>query len=388
MLDLSYNQLTGEIPTELGSLTSLEWLDLSSNQLTGEIPTELGSLISLEVLALVGNQLTGEIPTELGGLANLTILSLSSNQLTGEIPAELRSLSNLQGLGLSYNQLTGTIPAELGGLTSLEWLELSDNQLTGPIPSELGELTNLEHLSLSQNMLTGCVPEAWRDITESDVPELGLPFCTVSLNTAPVFSDSESNPITEADRSVVENTAADEHVGIPVAATDNNGDTLTYALGGTDAASFDIEPLTSQLMTKAALDFEAEPEHTLTVMATDPSGTSAMISMTITVTNEDEPGRVTLWAGTVALTMAPQVGETITGAVMDPDGNPGDMPPIAMDTTITDVTWRWSRTMDDMDSRDMNSWKDIECQGRREVGPTGRRETVPLGVIGQHKCPQ
>ena len=55
---------------------------------------------------------------------------------------------------------------------------------------------------------------------------------------------------------------------------------------------------------------------------------------------------VTLWAGTDALTMAPQVGDTITGAVMDPDGNPGDMLPIAMDTTINDVTWQWSRTMD------------------------------------------
>ena len=68
-------------------------------------------------------------------------------------------------------------------------------------------------------------------------------------------------------------------------------------------------------------------------------------------------GEVTLWAGTDALTMAPQVGETITGAVMDPDGNPGDMPPIAMDTTINDVTWQWSRTMD---TADMSSWMDIQ----------------------------
>ena len=30
-------------------------------------------------------------------------------------------------------------------------------------------------------------------------------------------------------------------------------------------------------------------------------------------------GTVTLWAGTDALTMPPQVGDTITGAVMDPD---------------------------------------------------------------------
>ena len=119
---------------------------------------------------------------------------------------------------------------ELGRLAGLQELSLRDNQLSGAIPPELSNLTKLERLSISQNMLTGCVPEAWRDITESDVPELGLPFCTVDLNTAPVFSDSESNPITEAGRSVVENTAAGENVGAPVAATDNNDDTLTYAL--------------------------------------------------------------------------------------------------------------------------------------------------------------
>ena len=38
-LDIGYNQLTGEIPPELGNLTNLTSLDLGSNQLTGEIPS-------------------------------------------------------------------------------------------------------------------------------------------------------------------------------------------------------------------------------------------------------------------------------------------------------------------------------------------------------------
>ena len=41
-----------------------------------------------------------------------------------------------------------------------------------------------------------------------------------------------------------------------VAATDSDNDTLTYSLGGTDAASFSINTSTGQLQTKAALDYE------------------------------------------------------------------------------------------------------------------------------------
>ena len=110
-------------------------------------------------------------------------------------------------------------------------------------------------------------------------------------------------------------------------------------------------------MTLDALDYETKRTYSVTVTARDSGGLSDSIDAMVMVTNVDEMGEVTLWAGMDALTMAPQVGDTITGAVMDPDGNPGDMPPIAMDTTITDVTWQWSRTMD---TADMNSWMDIQ----------------------------
>ena len=288
ILALYENQLIGEIPADLSNLSNLTELYLHENQLTGEISAELGNLTNLEILTLGGNQLTGEIPSELGNLSNLEWLWLDFNQLTGEIPTELGNLTNLTDLDLSSNQLTGDIPADLGSLSNLTELYLHENQLTGEIPPELSNLTKLERLYLSQNMLTGCVPEAWRDITESDVPELSLPFCTVDLNTAPVFSDSESNPITETGRNVVENTAAGENLGTPVAATDNNGDTLTYTLSGTDATSFDIDPITGQLMTQEALDYETKDSYEVTVTATDPEGASDMITVTITITNEDE----------------------------------------------------------------------------------------------------
>ena len=146
-------------------------------------------------------------------------------------------------------------------------------------------------------------------------------------NVAPEFADSEDGA-----RSVAEDTAAGEDIGNPVAAADANGDTLAYTLGGTDAASFDIDSATGQLMTLAALDYETKDSYSVTVTASDSGGLSDSIDVTITVTNEDEMGEVTLWAGTDPLTMAPQVGETITGAVMDPDSG------------VTGQTWQWAKT--------------------------------------------
>ena len=91
-LFLGGNQLTGEIPPELGDLANLELLYLHENQLTGPIPAELGRLTGLQELSLRDNQLTGEIPAELGNLTNLTRLSLRGNQFTECIPAGLKDV--------------------------------------------------------------------------------------------------------------------------------------------------------------------------------------------------------------------------------------------------------------------------------------------------------
>ena len=76
-------------------------------------------------LNLSSNQLTGEIPPELGGLSNLTQLYLSDNQLTGEIPLELGRLPGLGRLYLSGNQLTGCIPEGLREIAENDLVELN-----------------------------------------------------------------------------------------------------------------------------------------------------------------------------------------------------------------------------------------------------------------------
>ena len=184
VLSLSINTLSGEIPAELGNLTNLQVLSLSANTLSGEIPAELGNLTNLEGLDLLQNTLSGEIPAELGNLTNLQLLYLHRNKLSGEIPAELGNLTNLQSLYLSENELSGEIPAELGNLTNLQLLYLDSNKLSGKIPARLGNLTNLEDLFLNRNELSGPLPLTLSALSQLLVLDIRDTTLCAPVNTA------------------------------------------------------------------------------------------------------------------------------------------------------------------------------------------------------------
>ena len=150
-LYLYNNQLTGSIPGELGSLTSLLYLSLWSNQLSGEIPAAVGVAAdrgALEALYnatdgpnwTVGtNWLTTEEPlsawhgvtTDSNG--RVTRVVLSNNELTGTISVAVEQLENLEQLILSVNdELTGTIPVGLMNLSGLVTLNVSGTNVCTP----------------------------------------------------------------------------------------------------------------------------------------------------------------------------------------------------------------------------------------------------------------
>ena len=99
------------------------------------------------------------------------------------------------------------------------------------------------------------------------------------------------------DRCVEENTPPGVNIGNPVSATDTDettveyGNTLTYSLSGTDAASFDIDASTGQLITKAPLDHETKDSYSVAVTVDDgetPANTDDQ-PVTIRVKDVDEP---------------------------------------------------------------------------------------------------
>ncbi len=122
---LADNNLTGKIPPEIGEIRNLLNLNLSSNQLSGIIPTEienltpvLGFITGLRFLSLDNNQLSGPIPEAIGKLSGGSILDLSNNNFTGPIPDNLADFGNLVNLNilrinLDNNQLSGCYPNNL-----------------------------------------------------------------------------------------------------------------------------------------------------------------------------------------------------------------------------------------------------------------------------------
>jgi len=122
--------LSGEIPQEIGTLDSLEFLWLEDNQLTGPIPSEIGNLSKLKYLIMHHNQLSDSIPSEIGNLSNLEILKLDNNQLTGYIPESICDLT-LQFNG--WNNLFG------------EDFAVYNNQLCAPYPDCVDAYVGLQN---------------------------------------------------------------------------------------------------------------------------------------------------------------------------------------------------------------------------------------------------
>ncbi|XP_048135661.1 probably inactive leucine-rich repeat receptor-like protein kinase At3g28040 [Rhodamnia argentea] len=157
-LDLSRNNLSGDIPAEMGLLSNLRYLNLSWNGLSSRMSPELGYFQNLTVLDFRNNDLYGSIPGDICDAGSLAILQLDGNALIGPIPDEIGNCSSLHLLSLSHNNLSGPIPQSISMLSNLKILKLEFNELSGELPQELGKLEDLLAVNVSYNRLTGRLP--------------------------------------------------------------------------------------------------------------------------------------------------------------------------------------------------------------------------------------
>ena len=232
-LDLSDNNLSGSLPSNLSKLEELQKINLRGNAgLLGPLPESLTGL-SISSLNLEGtgvcvpsssgfrswlNEIGGKsgvvdctevhpdwealvtlytetngsnwndnthwlsaepldewfgVLTDSGG--RVTSLALPGNNLLGLLPAALGNLEKLEYLELGGNQLSGPIPRELGNLENLRVLSLWGCWISGTIPSEIGRLAKLEKLNLTRNgsTLAGTLPTELGQLTNLNSLALG-----------------------------------------------------------------------------------------------------------------------------------------------------------------------------------------------------------------------
>ena len=147
-------------------------------------------------------------------------------------------------------------------------------------------------------------------------------------NNPPVFSQGTSTTLSFS--------GATGNVGAPVTANDpDDGDTLTYSLGGTHASNkFDINPHTGQISTAANETYTPGDVYTVTVTADDGEGGTDTIDVTIRVRTVTPPppanGSPEFGASSATRSMEETVGDAgaetavMVGApvtAVDPEGD-------------------------------------------------------------------
>ena len=89
-LDLLANELSGPLSFDMAELVPfISKLDLSRNKVSGKIRKSFSNCSYLNVLRLDHNQLTGEIPPEIGLLNCIKVFSVSNNSLRVLFPFSL-----------------------------------------------------------------------------------------------------------------------------------------------------------------------------------------------------------------------------------------------------------------------------------------------------------
>ncbi|KAM7502796.1 hypothetical protein LguiB_001700 [Lonicera macranthoides] len=146
VLDFAQNNLSGPVPTCFSNLNGMksrdhfgyrqvEIFDMDLVQKGRELRYNQLMIQLVIMIDLSSNNLSGDISEEITNLSALVAFNVSNNHLTGKIPQKIGDMRYLETLDLSSNNFSGQIPLGMSSLTYLSHLNLSHNNLFGPIPS-------------------------------------------------------------------------------------------------------------------------------------------------------------------------------------------------------------------------------------------------------------
>ncbi|XP_022715878.1 probable LRR receptor-like serine/threonine-protein kinase At1g74360 [Durio zibethinus] len=119
------------------------YLQVSGNQFSGEIPSDIGMMQNFSMLHLGFNDFNGRLPSQIGQLP-LVVLNITQNKFSGEIPSEIGNIKCLENLDLSYNNFSGIFPTSFNNLTGLSKFNVSYNPLISGVIPTTGQLATFE----------------------------------------------------------------------------------------------------------------------------------------------------------------------------------------------------------------------------------------------------
>ena len=330
-LDLGFNQFSTLPRNIFSGLRSLRNLNLADNPFNS-LPAGIFSGLSFNTLGLSftpGSNLFTSSPGLFSGLGSLGGFTLSPGSFTFPVSpggaagrpgddSESDSLSLILSLEkVGERQFKAVAPTGVPFAIVLP-ISITNGSINGGATTITIPIGSTESEILTVTRTPGTTGAVLVDIgTLPGLPSNHAGYTLIKSNNLPLAITSGTNEApmftegTNTTRTIAENTAANVNIGTAITATDADNNTLTYTLGGTDAASFSIVSTSGQLKTSAALDYETKSTYTITVTVSDDNLTDT-ITVTITVTDAAETPIVSTL--TPVCDRTPQVRDAIVAA--------------------------------------------------------------------------
>ncbi|KAM3198065.1 hypothetical protein ACQJBY_073262 [Aegilops geniculata] len=175
---ISKNNISGHIPNSVCD-SRVSVLDLSFNNFSGWIPSCLIEDGYMSALILRDNQFEGVLPNNIKDQCVLHTLDLNSNKIEGQLPKTLTKCLQLEFLDFGNNHMLDTFPSWLGRLPKLRVLVLRSSRFYGSMGGDLhsvdksGEyFSSLQILDLASNKFSGHLSLDWFEGLKSMMAEL------------------------------------------------------------------------------------------------------------------------------------------------------------------------------------------------------------------------
>jgi hypothetical protein len=177
--DVSYNELTGKLPDNIGQWTGLTYFSIYDNAVNGTLPDSIGLLTALTYCDVSYSDLTGTLPFSIGEWTGLTYFDAYDNAFSGMLPDSIFQWTSLSRFFVDGNDFTGTLPESIGIWTAMTYFSVTGNSLNGTIPQSVGNWSLIENAYFEYNPFVGTMPTIICQFVDPDMDTLVVD-CTVN----------------------------------------------------------------------------------------------------------------------------------------------------------------------------------------------------------------